>query len=231
MPAQAPLLPAYRVSRHHYDGTITAQHCTAAEADALLASHLFTEDEVTADPGLTGRITLSRSVTGPRSATDPTPVTVTRSTFLDPLHAPKPTPRQYEDLCIVQAPRGRTVAVLAADGRVDAGSLAIPPAATTRLLSRGWLSVTDTPTGPPQVTVSCAGLIAMTHHSHQISIVSGSAQYTDHRGIERTGGWITNAWCTCGHWKTTVAGDRSPVRTAARHHRREHLQAALDTFA
>ncbi|MER7952348.1 hypothetical protein ABTY59_33645 [Streptomyces sp. NPDC096079] len=230
MSAQVTRLPAYRVSHHHYDGTITARHRTAPEADALLASHLFDQDEVVADPGLTGRIALIRTVTGPRSATDPTPVTATRTTFLDPLHTPKPTPRQYDDLCIVQAPRGRTVAVLTADGRVDAGILAVPPAATTRLLTRGWLSVTDVPTGPPQVTVSCAGLIAMTHHRHQISIVSGSADYTDHRRLERTGGWITKAWCTCD-WVTTIAGDRAPVRYAVRNHRREHLRAALDTFA
>ncbi|MET9676367.1 hypothetical protein ABZY68_25230 [Streptomyces sp. NPDC006482] len=226
-------VPAYRMSVHHPDGTLTVRECTAPQADALIATALLDDDQVTPDPraGGTGVITLRRAITGPRNATDPTPVTVLTTTHLVPLYDPtKLTARQCEDLGIVHEPRGRRTAVLDA-GRIDAGFSSIPPAATARLLTRGWLSLAERPDGPPQVTVSCAGLIAMAHHMYRISTVTGSAEYVDRHGFDRLGGPITRAWCSCGQWSTVVAADRRPVYHAARQHRLEHLRTALQPLA
>jgi hypothetical protein len=225
--------PAYHARITHYDGSVSTRDYTAAEADALIDCDLCDGNTVIPAGDRSGRITITRACTGPRSATDSTPVKATMTIELEPAHAPRLTERQYKDLVIVRDHEERTYgAKLSAAGRIDAGFASIPPSSACRLFARGWLLLTpleENGRPVPCVSVSYAGRIAMVLHEHRTTTTEGREECIDADGRERLSGWISKAWCSCRQWSTSVAGDRNAVRWAARRHRQEHLRPVFDS--
>ncbi|MGY3341130.1 hypothetical protein ACVW0K_007323 [Streptomyces filamentosus] len=223
--------PAYHARITDYDGTTSVRTYTAPEADTLIVTALWDEDQVEVDADRSGRLTLTRTITGHRSALDTERRTLHRTTRLEPVRRPRTlTGRQYEDLALILARDDQGGARLI-DGRIRVGLVSVPPAAAARLLANGWLTAERNHT----VTVSCAGRIAMALHEHQTET-----------GVMGTDKWIVNAFgvgdwalgpslylvrCSCGHHDEHRYDDRSMAQRAARRHRLAHLRAALDLTA
>ncbi|MFE7963400.1 hypothetical protein ACFU0X_10155 [Streptomyces cellulosae] len=225
---------AYRASVTYYDGTTKEVEMSAAQADALIDTDLLDlagGGDVKVMPDLaTGRITVVRWCTGPRSATDSEPVTASMTVELEPLHVPKPTPTQYRSLRIVLDDEGRTYGPKLCDGRVVAGLAAIPPSVTRLLFARGWLRLEPyEEDGVPveRVVVSYAGRVAMSRFEHRTSTSCGSTDYDRGDGVALHGGWTSKAWCSCRQWRCHVPADRQTVQRAARGHREACLRAVF----
>lgn len=143
--------PAHRRYVLHTDKNIPSDigWATAAEATAELRAHLAVRarnDRVDVDPN--GCVWLNHE---------------DRRILLEPLLDALPkrlTARQAADLVLIASARGR--ARYAADESVTAGVTRIPPAATERLLQRGWIEETDGTVG-----VSLAGIVALEWRFHK----------------------------------------------------------------
>jgi hypothetical protein len=229
--------PAYRAVIRDYDGTTRTQEYTAAEADALIETHLL-EDEVTPAGDRSGKIVVARTITGHRSAHDTRPVPLRMTITLTPIHAPRLTARQFDDLLLIRNQEDDSFGATLDGGRIAAGFVSISPSSTRRLMQRGWVSVTPWQEfGKPVqlVTVSYAGRIAMALYSHRTSITIapldkwvtdalGGGEYVD-------GGSQYCASCSCGDWRTGLLDVREVARGRARDHRYEQLRALFNDAA
>ncbi|MFD8387408.1 hypothetical protein ACFV2X_54580 [Streptomyces sp. NPDC059679] len=221
--------PAYTAKITDYDRSVSTRTYSAVEADALIATALWDDAEVSPDADRSGCITITRVITGHRSALDAEPVTMRRAIRLEPVSAPRRlTARQYEDLRLIRDCESASRAAVLADGRVRAGFVSIPPGAAGRLLERGWL--TAEPGGA--VSASYAGRVAMVLHEHRAE--------TGYVGMDK---WVTDAlgvgeWqigdplylsrCSCGHRAEGLFEVRAMAQQASRKHRLEHLRALFD---
>ncbi|PNE43407.1 hypothetical protein [Streptomyces noursei] len=219
---------AYRISVTDYDTTQRVRTCTAAEADALLDVAILDDDQLSIAHDRSGRITLTRTLTGPRTATDPTMVTKHQTTVLTPVHPPRLADSQYTLLAELHAwnndhpSRG---AKLTDSGRITFGFTAAPPAVVRRLVAGGWVALASSKTKDVpflRATVSYAGRIAMVLHEHRTrgnGIVNHEPDWRIHPGNP-----VYIASCTCG-WYGPTADDAAITRGHARNHRHEQLQA------
>ena len=236
-PTPAPASPpAYRARITDYDGTIRILDYTAAEADALIETHLFDEDEVT--PDRSGKITITRVITGWRSAGDTRPIQMTMTIVLTPVHVPRLTDRQFNDLTMIRSQESGSYAATLDGKRITAGFMSIAPASARRLIDHGWVTISPgQQLGKPvqHVTVSYAGRIAMALHQHRTSITIapldhwvtdalGGGEYID-------GGSQFLASCSCTQWRTQLLDVRDIARAQARGHRQEQLRAVFDLSA
>lgn len=221
---------AYHATITDYDGRIRTRDYTAAEADALIDTAQFDDDQVTPATDRSGHITITRVITSH-------PISKRMTTELAPAHSPRLSTRQYEDLALVRELEDRTYGAILSADRIDAGFNSIPPARSRRLFAHGWLvSTVWEENGKPvqRVTVSYAGRIAMTLYEHRTAIgvvpfrtwVNGALQ-----GSWEDGGSQYLAWCSCDQWRTKPLVVRDVARRAARRHREEHLQAVLEWAA
>ncbi|QNS09399.1 hypothetical protein [Streptomyces xanthii] len=220
--------PAYTAKITDYDRSVSTRTYSAVEADALIAAALCDDDQVSPDADRSGRITITRVITGHRSALDTWPVTLRRTIRLEPVYAPRRlTARQYEDLQLIRE-REATPGAALTNGCVRAGIVSIPATATRRLLERGWLTVE--PDGA--ASVSYAGRVAMTLHEHRAE--------TGYMGTDK---WVVDAFgvgewqigeplylsrCSCGYRAEGRFEVRAMAQQASRAHRREHLRAVFD---
>ncbi|MEW2615192.1 hypothetical protein AB0937_34410 [Streptomyces sp. NPDC047880] len=220
--------PAYTAKITDYDRSVSTCTYSAIEADALIAAALCDDDEVSPDADRSGRITVTRVITGRRSALDAERVTLRRTVRLEPVCAPRRlTARQYEDLRLIRE-REATPGAALANGCVRAGVVSIPAAATRRLLERGWLTVEPDGTA----SVSYAGRVAMTLHEHRAE--------TGYMGTDK---WVVDAFgvgewqigeplylsrCSCGYRAEGRFEVRAMAQQASRRHRLEHLRAVFD---
>lgn len=219
---------AYTARITDYDGSTSSPAYTAAEADSLIAAALCDGDEVTPDTDKSGRITITRTITGYRSATDTMPRTMRHTVRLHPVCAPsKLTARQHTDLAMVQQREEYGGAVLDG-GRIVAGFGELAPAAAARLLDRGWLAAHQDGT----VTVSYAGRIAMALREHRTrtGCMGTDVWRVDAEGV---GGWemgrgLYLSQCSCGRRDGHRYECTSMAQRASRAHRVEQLRAALD---
>jgi hypothetical protein len=221
--------PAYTAAITDYDRTATTRTYSALEADALIATALFDDDEVTPDADRSGRLTITRTITGHRSATDTEPRTLRRTIHLEPVCAPRRvTERQYEDLRLIRGCESRRFPARLIGDRVQAGVASIPPAAAARLFARGWL--TAEPGGA--ITVSYAGRIAMALHEHRadpgyvgtdkwVTLATGGGQWEPGPGL-----YLSR--CSCGHREETRFDVQAMAQQASRAHRLVHLRAVFD---
>ncbi|MFC8223849.1 hypothetical protein ACFUTY_37480 [Streptomyces sp. NPDC057362] len=220
--------PAYTAKITDYDRSVSTRTYSAVEADALIAAALCDDDKVSPDADRSGRITITRLITGHRSALDTERVTLRRTIRLEPVYAPRRlTARQYEDLQLIQE-REATPGAALTNGCVRAGIVSIPAAATRRLLERGWLTVEPDGTA----SVSYAGRLAMTLHEHRTE--------TGYMGTDK---WVVDAFgvgewqigeplylsrCSCGYRAEGRFEVRAMAQQASRTHRLEHLRAVFD---
>ncbi|MFF5668845.1 hypothetical protein ACFY8S_01695 [Streptomyces hygroscopicus] len=217
----------YRATVTDYDCTTSVQDLTTSEADALIAAALFSENEVAIAPDWSGRITITCAVTGPRSATDPASVTVKRVTVLEPVHVPRLSKRQYADLVLIR--EREWMATFTDSGRVGCGLRgSVPPAATARLIERGWILLTPgAPSSPsaPSVAVSYGGRLAMALYEHRTAgngLVTFDPDFSVH---SQAGVYVAS--CACG-WRGPGNSDQVAfTRGQARAHREEQVRAAF----
>ncbi|MFC1418691.1 hypothetical protein [Streptacidiphilus cavernicola] len=143
---------AYHERVYPGDGQPFTQRITAQHADALVARAVRLRCPVRVS--VTGTVTIVREHVG-RAA---------RTITLEPLVRPSElTERQDLDLRIVAAAPARLVADRHGILRIRAGLAEIPPAASWRLLDRGWLACLRREGDP--CTVSVAGRIALEHRA------------------------------------------------------------------
>ncbi|MFF0386802.1 hypothetical protein [Streptomyces sp. NPDC004286] len=219
---------AYTARLTDYDGSQRTRMLPAAEADSVIAAALWDEDKVAPDTDRSGRITITRTITGYRSATDTEPRTLRHTARLEPVCAPgKLTARQHDDLTMVQQREEYGGAVFDG-GRVVVGFGELAPAAAARLLDRGWLAAHQDGT----VTVSYAGRIAMALREHRTR--------TGYMGTDvwrvnalGEGGWemgpgLYLSQCSCGHRDGHRYDWKSMAQRASRAHRLAHLRAVFD---
>ncbi len=150
--ARAATFTAYRARHYDADPMVLATNTTAtvAEATALVRDHFARRDSlssITAAPH--GAITLAFG---------------TRRTRLEPGIDARPqrlTQRQADDLLIIaRSGRATLTQTPRTNGLSIACGLVIPPAATERLIERGYIATTGHDGAP--VTVSLAGTVALT---------------------------------------------------------------------
>ena len=150
---------------------------------------------------------------------------------LHPTTTPALASAQAQDLARLAGRKARLR--VRSDGLViTAGLTRIPPAATQRLLARGWMS-SLTLTDRVRVSVSVAGLVAVTlaRHITRTSRPRGWHRAADNPhgpqvvGRDRHGGRIYDgsscAVCSCG-W-SHVADDRRGAAREAREHRQDRV--------
>ncbi|GHH31431.1 hypothetical protein [Streptomyces rubradiris] len=223
--------PAYTAKITDYDRSVSTRMYSADNADALIAAALCDDDEVSPDADRSGRITITRMITGHRSALDPTRVTLWRTIRLEPVCPPRwLTTRQYKDLRLIQE-REAAPGTILVNGCVRAGVVSVPAAATKRLLERGWLTV-----GPDgTASVSYAGRVAMTLHEHrtETGYMGTDKWVVDGFGI---GEWhigepLYLARCSCGYRAEGRFEVRAMAQQASRKHRLERLRAVFDLTA
>ncbi|MGW0493666.1 hypothetical protein [Streptomyces olivaceus] len=173
--------PAYTAKITDYDRIVSTRTYSAVEADVLISAALCDDDEVSPDADRSGRVTITRVITGRRRALDAERVTLRRTTRLEPIWAPRRlTARQYENLRLIQEREVAPGATLT-NGCIRIGVESIPAAATRRLHERGWLTVEPDGTA----SVSYAGRLAMTLHEHrtETGYMGMNVRVTDALGI------------------------------------------------
>ncbi|MFH9250888.1 hypothetical protein ACH4LK_36315 [Streptomyces lydicus] len=210
-----------------YDRTIAARTYSAGEADALIASALFDEDDVSPDADRSGRITITHVTTGHRSALDCEPRTLRRTIRQEPAYTPRQvTVRQYEDLRLVHMRESEKSSARVVDGRIQAGLTTIPPAAAERLFTRAWL--TAHPDGT--LTVSYAGQVAMVLYEHraETGYVGTDKRVVDAFGVRewQIGDPVFLARC-CGYRADYRFDVRAMAQAACRKHRYERLRGVF----
>ncbi|MFJ7004190.1 hypothetical protein ACIQU7_24010 [Streptomyces albidoflavus] len=227
MPATATTVAhAYQARTTDYDGAVSERPLTAAEADDLIVWAIVEKDKVDPDTDRSGRLTITRTITGWTTATGTDRRTLRRVVRLEPTVKPRRlTERQYQDLDLVVGEEYSSTPARRDEGRVHAGFGSIPPAAAERLFAAGWLI--EDPDGT--VLVSFAGRVAMVLHQHRTE--------TGHMGtdkeITRADGvrvWAPGiplylARCSCGHRDEHRYEERAAAQAASRAHRAERLRA------
>ncbi|MEU3262387.1 hypothetical protein ABZ694_32190 [Streptomyces albidoflavus] len=227
MPATAATVAhAYQARTTDYDGAVSERPLTAAEADDLIAWAIVEKDKVVPDPDRSGRLTITRTITGWTTATGTDRRTLRRVVRLEPTVRPRRlTERQYQDLDLVAGQEDSSSPARRAEGRVHAGFGSIPPAAAARLFTAGWLI--EDPDGT--VLVSFAGRVAMVLHQHRTE----TGHMGTHKEITRADGvrlWTSGislylARCSCGHRDDHRYEEQAAAQAASRAHRAEHLRA------
>ncbi|CAM5614471.1 hypothetical protein ACIPPN_26660 [Streptomyces diastaticus] len=156
MPATATTVAhAYQARTTDYDGSVSERPLTAAEADDLIAWAIVEKDKVDPDTDRSGRLTITRTVTGWTTATGTDRRTLRRVVRLKPTVKPRRlTERQYQDLDLVVGEEYSSTPARRDRGRVHAGFGSIPPAAAERLFAAGWL--TEDPDGTVLVSSPAA---------------------------------------------------------------------------
>src|SRR5690606_14915754 len=121
-------------------------------------------------------------------------------------------------------------ATLTGDGRIGCGlGGSIAPAATARLVERGWVTlIPDDQPGPrsPRVAVSYAGRIAVALYEHR---TTGNGVATFNPNFEaHCDDVVYVASCACGWRGSGNSEDPAITRGHAHAHRSEQLRAVLD---
>jgi hypothetical protein len=230
---------AYTATITDFDGAITTHAYSAVEADALIETAImFDIAKVTPAADRSGRLTITRNIASPRSACDPTLTVKTRTTVLQPAHAPRLTNRQHQDLALIRKWEARPSdgATLDQAGRIVMRFHVLTALAARRLIDRGWLTITEaTEEGTPVqgVTVSYAGRIAMALYEHRTRTGSLASDYSASGAF---GSFSVPcpptyfAACACG-WQGPSRSSEDPAiaRGHAKTHRQEHLQRVFLT--
>lgn len=154
---------------------------------------------------------------------------------LHPRWRPVLTPWQARDLTLL-AGRDACLRMRPEGVIITAGLARIPPAATRRLLHRGWVACLHVRDGAP-VAVSVAGRLALALHQHRTRtrhprgwhFAADNPRGPQVVGRDRHGGRIydgtSTAICSCGWSQYT---DRRPQAAhASGHHRIESILTAL----
>ncbi|MFE4019267.1 DUF3560 domain-containing protein [Streptomyces sp. NPDC059101] len=226
----APAPAAYHVAITDYDESQQERTYTAAEADLLLDVAMLQDDQLIIADDHSGRIAVTRILTGPRSATNPTLVTKRKITTLTPLRSPRLTSSQYELLSEVQTwnnDHPSRSAQLTDSGHIASGFTAITPVAARRLVDGGWVALTANDAvddAVQHVDVSYAGRIATALHEHRTR-GNGIVNHEPDWG-KNPGNSVYVASCSCG-WYGPQSDDAAITRGHARNHRHEQVQAAI----
>ncbi|MGF3141022.1 hypothetical protein [Streptomyces diastaticus] len=219
---------AYQARTTDYDGAVSERPLTAAQADDLIAWAIVEKDKVVPDTDRSGRLSITRTITGWTTATGTDRRTLRRVVRLEPTVRPRRlTERQYQDLDLVAGQEDSSSPARRDRGRVHAGFCAIPAAAAARLFAAGWLI--EDPDGT--VLVSFAGRVAMVLHQHRTE----TGHMGTHKEIVRADGvrvWISGiplylARCSCGHRDEHRYEAQAAAQAASRAHRAAHLRAVF----
>jgi hypothetical protein len=212
--------PAYTERVKHRDDEPVTGAVTAYEADRLVATAIRRGYAI--EPTTRGVLVLRR--TDARVVVE-----------LHPTTPPALTSAQAQDLTRF-AGRDARLRVRSGGLVITAGFTRIPPAATQRLLTRGWMS-SLTLTDKAPVSVSVAGLVAVTlaRHSTRTTLPRGWHRAADNPhgpqvvGRDRHGGRIYDgtSWAVCSCGWSRFADDRRGAGRAAREHRQDRVLHAL----
>ena len=229
MPATATTVAhAYQARTTDYDGSVSERPLTAAQADDLIAWAIVEKDKVVPDTDRSGRLSITRTITGWATATGTDRRTLRRVVRLEPTVRPRRlTERQYQGLDLVAGQEDSSSPARRDRGRVHAGFCAIPAAAAERLFAAGWLI--EDPDGT--VLVSFAGRVAMVLHQHRTE----TGYMGTHKEIVRADGvrvWTSGiplylARCSCGHRDEHRYEEQAAAQAASRAHRAAHLRAVF----
>ncbi|MGW5817252.1 hypothetical protein [Streptomyces noursei] len=215
---------AYQGRFADFDGSVHERELSTGEADALISSALFDEDEVVPATDRSGALTLVRVIEDQEGRE------LRRTVTLTPPRSPQLSGAQYAQLADVRAweefhPEGGSVD---AEGGVVMRFVRLSPTVARRLVARGWLLVTSGP-GREAVTVSYAGRVAMALREHrtQATVVASDGPAPGGLSEYLGGGHVFVGSCFCG-WRTEVAFEsRSLAQGHAATHRGEELVRAL----
>lgn len=219
---------AYEARTTDYDGALSERLLTAAEADNRIAYAVADGDEIAPDTDLSGRLTITRTITGWDTACGQGTSTRRRVIRLNPTARPRRlTKRQHEDLRLVLGQEDTSMPAWRDGARVRTGFASIPPAAAERLFAAGWLI--EEPDVHRTVSVSYAGRVAMVLHEHRTETgyrgTDKEAVRTDGSRYWASGDPLYRSLCSCGHRAERLFERKEAAQAASRTHRADALRA------